>query len=164
MKKLILILIPILMLQSMAFGSSVNALKALIDDYHFALTVEWDQKDKAQLEAIQSQFGRELKSLQTQNIITPKDIKLAFKDSGMNEAELDALLLTNNSAELLALIDQKRQEMYDRGASWSPGAVFGVGLGILFVLEIVVLALKNSECPHEGNYPEGVRYDCVWVD
>lgn len=155
-----LLFIPLLLCQSMAFAGSTSALKALVDDYRYSLTVEWDQKNEAQLKAIQSKFHQGVKELQAQGL-SMADVKAVA--AGTQDAELVAVLGHENAAgELQSLIDSRSKEMYAQGAQWSPGAIFGWGLAILFVFEIVVLAMKDSECPNSVEYPEGVRYDCEW--
>lgn len=159
MKKLILFLVPLLLIQSMAFADTANGLKTLIDDYRYNVTVEWDQKDQAALREIQAEFHQEVKALN----VSLEDIRAAVKTE---DAEIANVLNQKNESamaeELQKLIDTRSHEMYAQGASWSPGAVFAAGLGVLLVLEIIVLAMKNSDCPGNNTAPEGVRYDCVW--
>lgn len=163
MKKLILFLVPLLLIQSVAFADTATGLKALIDDYRFNVTVDWDQKDEAALEQIQARFRQDLNALQSTQKITVADIKEAINT---HDVEINTVLNQTDEAalaeELQKLIDSRSEDMYARGTSWSPGAVFFSGLGILLVLEIIVLAMKDSDCPNTLAYPEGVRYDCEW--
>lgn len=159
MKKLILFLVPLLLVQSFAFADSGAGLKTLIDEYRYSVTVEWDQKDEAALKGIQTRFRDDVRALD----ISVADIRAAVTT---HDAEIANVLNQESEAamaeELQKLIDVRSQEMYAQGASWSPGAVFAAGLGVLLVLEIIVLAMKNSDCPGNNTAPEGVRYDCVW--
>lgn len=159
MKKLILFLVPLLLVQSIAFADSGAGLKTLIDDYRYSVTVEWDQKDEAALKTIQSRFHDDVRALN----VTLADVKSAVST---HDAEIANVLNQESeaamAAELQKLIDLRSEGMYAQGASWSPGAVFGAGLGVLLILEIIVLAMKNSDCPGNNTAPEGVRYDCEW--
>ena len=152
------------MFQSLAFAGSSTGLKALIDDYRFSLTVEWDQKDEAALAAIQANFQRDLKAQK----VTLSDLKAVLAETGTEDQEILSILnMKDESAmasELQKLIDVRGEHMYARGTSWSPMGVFWTGAGILLVIEIIVLAMKDSECPNTATYPEGVHYDCEWTN
>lgn len=162
MKTFILLLVPLLMFQSMAFADTATGLKALIDDYRYSLTVEWDQKDEAALQVIQANFQRDLKAQQ----VTLADLKAVLSETAVQDQEILSILNIKDQAvmagELQKLIDTRGEQMYSRGTSWSPMGVFWTGAGILLVIEIIVLAMKDSSCPNSVNYPEGVHYDCEW--
>ena len=161
MKKLILFLVPLLLVQSMAFADTATGLKTLIDEYRYNVTVEWDQKDEAALKQIQTRFHQDVKALG----VSVADIRAAVKTEDSEIAHvLNQKSEVAMAEELQELIDVRSHEMYAQGASWSPGAVFAAGLGVLLVLEIIVLAMKNSDCPGNNTAPEGVRYDCEWAN
>ncbi len=150
------------MFQSVALAGSATGLKALIDDYRYSLTVEWDQKDEAALSQIQANFQRDLKAQK----VTIADLKAVLAETAIQDQEILSILNIQDesvmASELQKLIDTRGELMYARGTSWSPMGVFWTGAGILLVIEIIVLAMKDSSCPNSVEYPEGVHYDCEW--
>lgn len=154
-----------MLFQSVASAAGTSPLKALVDEYRYSMTVEWDQKDEAALKAIQSKFHQDLKAMN----VTSSDLKELLSKSEAQDAELLSILNIQDeltmAGELQKLVDVRSETMYDRGTSWSPAGVFFSGLGILLVLEIIVLAINNSnDCENDlsHTYPEDVRYDCQW--
>lgn len=168
MKKLIFVLIPCLLIQSFAFAAGKPALRRVIDEYQFATTVEWDQHDEAALAAINASFDKELRTLIAEGNYTIADLREALKGvDHIDPAVLEILKGKDGKVvleNLRDLIETRSESMYARGSSWSPGAVFGIGLGILLVAEIAVLIMneKDDVCPNPGVFAEDVRYECQW--
>lgn len=74
MKKISLFLVSSLLLQSLAWATPKDSLRNVMDEYRYALTVEWDQKDQKALEAIKASFGSEVKKIVAEEKLSSEDI------------------------------------------------------------------------------------------
>ena len=81
MKKISLFLVASLLLQSLAWASPKDSLKNVLDEYRFALTVEWDQKDLRQLESIKESFQSGVKRIIQEEKLTTADLMDYLKEN-----------------------------------------------------------------------------------
>lgn len=164
MRKIIFALAACLLLQSFAWADSGRGLRQIIDEYRYATTVEWDQRDTAVFEEMNRKFQDDLRSL---GEVSAAELREALKGQGdIDPAVLE--ILKNEKGEVIQeklqdLIDTRAGQMYASGSSWSPLGVFWAGAGILLVMEIVALVMRDGTCNNPGEpFPEDVEYDCIW--
>lgn len=165
-------------LGSAPVGASTNAetLRAAMDDFNFAVNVEWDQKDQAFYDAQIVRFQEALNVLSAQGM-TQKEMlteaQALVKDS-RTAAELQKtlqLIEANNlsSTETKKLVMEMIAQSQSRGANWSGDFAYAVGplVALVLVIALVVGASGGSSCGGEGQ-PEcpvntcsyGYHYQC----
>lgn len=170
MKVLTLLLAFCFTMNTFASTGSMRQLGVLLDEYQYAVTVEWDQKDRAFLEAQSLNF---LKSVETlmQEGLTLSEIQQTIQEKGgdrMISGELLQKLQTIQGEvtpeKLAKLLTENSSSLYREGASWAPNgsSIFFTGLGILLVVEIVVLMVTqaNTTCTHVSTESDG---DEIWT-
>lgn len=116
-----------------------TGLKDALEQYHYNITVEWDQKDADQLNQYEEQLKSNINTLLEQGhspeALMNEAVSL-LKDEALKE---DVLSIINNKnvskEELISLLQQKANSMHAQGASWN--AVTKIILGV--VIGYVVL-------------------------
>lgn len=142
MKKSIFYVLVLVLVPQLCFASNARDLKTAMDEYHYFLTVEWDQKDKAVLEIKTTEFETELNELMDQG--------LSFRDMGNVPEELKTLKLDDRELVLEKLMNHSN---YSKGASWNgdilaPAIIMGI-TAIAIVAFIRYAVKKNrafDEC------------------
>jgi hypothetical protein len=119
------------------FAGSVVELEKSLNDYHYALTVEWDQKDAAFYEAKSAEFFAKMTKLIKEEGLTQAEV-LKLAESKMDKATVAALklkfsLLSQGSSaeELAQTIKESSKNLYARGASWNGEAILPVAVGLV---------------------------------
>jgi hypothetical protein len=172
MKYFSLFLVSCFLLQSFAWAGPKESLKATLDNYQYAVTVDWDQKDQAQLQNLKAQFSAELNQLIEEENLSLRDVT-EFIQENSNELQIDAqtlALLSDNNGQLnleraQEMLEHRSNKMYAQGSSWSPVKVLIYGLIAVAVFEIVTLILtqENKQCPNPiASHPLDVPYTCVY--
>ncbi|MBA2405136.1 MAG: hypothetical protein H0V66_10230 [Bdellovibrionales bacterium] len=171
MKKFSLFLVSCFLLQSFAWAGPKEKLKSILDEYRYAVTVEWDQKDKAQLENFKSKFSAELVKLIQAEKLSVKDVTDFVKENS-KEFKIDANaieLLKDQNGQLNLeraeqLLKDSSEQMYMQGSSWAPEQLLLYGLVTLAVFEIVVLIItaRDDKCPNPTYHPNDVPYTCIY--
>lgn len=130
-----------------ASSGSNQSLKAAFDELNFALTVDWDQKDKSFYQAQVKEFNEKIASLQANGLSNAellnfttsqvkdealaKDISTAFSIISINKLSKE---------EARKLMIKTVSKTYDKGASWSGRGVASSALLVL-VLALVGVAV-----------------------
>jgi hypothetical protein len=125
-------------LNVMASTGTVQELEKALDDYHYSLSVEWDQKDQKFYDAKTSEFFSQLEKMIKEDGLS-RDQMMTVVDKKVNsKAVIESLklkmnLLSKNSSseDLAKLIKESSQDMYARGASWNGDLVFPVVIGLV---------------------------------
>lgn len=129
-------------LNVMASTGSIQELEATMNDYQYALSVEWNQKDQAFYDAKTQEFFSKIDRLIKEEGLTQEEIIAFASTKSKNKALVDAIklkasLFKNASAEdLSALVAQASKEMYAKGASWNGEVIMPV-LGVLVVVAFI---------------------------
>lgn len=116
---LILCIVP-----QLSFASHPRALKDLVDDYTYSMTVEWDQSNQDFYQSKTEEFQKQL-SVLVENGLTEQEVKSVFPEVNQNvpEGELASFILNNHKS------------FYTKGASWNEMIIFyGLSATILVVL------------------------------
>ena len=162
MKIISLIVLFCLSLNVMAATGSVQALEKALDDYQYALTVEWDQKDAKVYEAQTNAFFTKLAELKAQGLTTT-EINSLLEKKMSNKQALEALKLklsvlsdVKSSEALAAVLKDSTKDLYSHGASWNGDMALIWGVGALFAALIVyeIWFQANHEC---------AQYEQQWV-
>lgn len=170
MKKISLFLVSSLLLQSLAWATPKDSLRNVMDEYRYALTVEWDQKDQKALEAIKASFGSEVKKIVAEEKLSSEDIKAFLQENSheLNLADAEIALLVDAQENLDAekaqdLLSEKAKGLYKQGSHWAPLediALYG-GIGLLvFELIVLIITTKDDPCPNPEYHPNDVPYSC----
>lgn len=161
MKKLFSLLL-VLCFSANVFAGSTAGLERAMDEYQFALTVEWDQKDQKVYQAKTDAFFAEMAKLIAQEGLSREEIVSVAEAKMKNKAQLEALKLklalagkAGSSQELGKVLQESVKDMYSSGASWNGDAVLPVlgGIAIAALLGYVIWFHATHEC---------VAYDERW--
>jgi hypothetical protein len=171
MKLLSVFLLSVVFLQSVAWAGPKDNLKTILDEYRYAVTVEWDQQDKAQLAIYQAQFSKELKGLVEEQNFSAKDLKAFIKENTRNlqidETAFAVLEDKNGNLNLervQQLLEDSSRQIYMQGSSWTAKELLIGGLIFLIVAEIVVLIItaRDDKCPNPEYHPNDIPYPCIY--
>ena len=160
-----------------ASASTVGAhsIKAAIDEFNFAVTVEWDQQDQAFYQAQMKKFLANLNTLCAQGattaeiidvaVSTIKNEKLALEMKSILELiEVEKLSVEEAQAMLL----EATKNSSSTGASWSSDAWVWIGpvLGIAVLLALLSGGSSNGSTTTDPGtnpgYTCGYNYSCYW--
>ncbi len=153
MKKLLSFLLVLCFSLNVMAGSTAGLERAM-DEYQFALTVEWDQKDQKIFQAKTDAFFAEMAKLMSEQGLTQAEVVAVAEKKMHNKVQLEALKLklalagkAVNSAELAKILQDSAKDMYSAGASWNGDAV--EVLGVIALVAIVGYAIwfsSTHEC------------------
>lgn len=109
-----------------ASTGSLQAFESVLDDYQYAMSVEWDQADAKFQETKTKEFFNQTQSLITAGALTQQDIITVVEKRIKDKAVLDALKLRltlagemNSTEELNKFLKESSNDFYSRGASWN---------------------------------------------
>jgi hypothetical protein len=171
MKMLSVFLISVVLLQSVAWAAPKDTLKTILDEYRYAVTVEWDQKDSAQLAIYQAQFSQALKRLVEEDKFSAADLKAFMKENSrellIDESVFASLEDKNGKLNLERaeqLLEENSKQIYMQGSSWTAQELLIGGIIFLLVAEIVVLIItaRDDKCPNPQYHPNDIPYPCIY--
>ncbi len=148
MKSLLKFFVVLMLVPQFAFAGQAENLKALLDEYHYRISVEWDQQDPQFLSEIQSVFAAKFQALEAEGL-SSKDVSFI---TGLNAVELALewrMHESHSSQDLQVWLEEKLQR--HQGASWTGGmwvapvAVIG-GFVLLMTILIVSANKKFDRC------------------
>jgi hypothetical protein len=154
MKKLLSLLL-VLCFSANVIAGSTSGLERALDEYQFALTVEWDQKDQKVYQAKTDAFFAEMAKLIAEQSLTREQIISVAEAKMKNKAQLEALKLklalagkADSAQELGKVLQDSVKDMYSSGASWNGEAVLPIlgGLAIAALLGYVIWFHATHEC------------------
>lgn len=155
-----------------AASGVLKEFESAMDEYQFAMTVEWDQKDLAfknmQLEALNAKMG----SLFAQGL-TSADVNVVidgrFKNSqAAAAAKMKVAMLGDKltPANVVDVLKNSSEDIYSQGASWSGNTQYFVWGGVAIAIIAIAVAYskwkdKNYVCTRTAiaDYCTD-RYDC----
>lgn len=156
LKKFVTVLMALAIMSTSAFANTNQGLKAAFDELNFALTVEWDQKDKAFYDAQMKKFTATLKAsgLSSSELIAfvkseVKDQKVA-KD--METAFTMIQIQKMSPSEAANYMTETMKRSYSKGASWNGDAVLYIGIGVLLVVVALAVAAGGASGGGGGGY------------
>lgn len=142
-------------LNVMASTGTVSALERAMDDYHYSLSVEWDQQDQNFYDVKTKEFFSKLETLIKSEGLTKEQImslvgKKANGQEVVNALQLKLSLLEHGSSaeDLASMVQDASKDFYAQGASWNGRVVFPVVIGLLVaaVIGYTIWFDANHEC------------------
>lgn len=163
MKNLIALLLSFFIFTAQASASTNGSLKLAFDELNFALTVEWDQKDKAFYQKEVSEFQAKINVLRAEGLTNQEllDFLMANIKDKAAAADLKQFYEVASAQKLTPIeIESMTRELvnrhYARGADWI-GTVLLIGAAaIVLVVGITALMLWDA-----SNNPANCHYDYV---
>lgn len=154
MKKLFSLFL-VLCFSANVFAGSTAGLERALDEYQYALTVEWDQKDQKVYQAKTDAFFAEMAKLISEQNLSKEEVAAVAEAKMKNKAQLEALKLklalagkASSSQQLAGVLQDSVKDMYSQGASWNGDAVLPVlgGLAIAALIGYVIWFHATHEC------------------
>lgn len=136
MKKSLLFILILVLVPQLCIASNARDLKTAMDEYHYFLTVEWNQKDLDVFESKTEEFENELNNLM--------DKGLSFRELGDIPEELKTL--KRNDREMV-INRMMNHPSYSKGASWN-GEIIApaiiMGITAIAVVAFIRYAVKKN--------------------
>lgn len=154
----------------MASTGTVQELERHLDDYHYALSVDWDQKDQKFYDAKTNEFFAKIQKLIKEDGLSKDQIMTLVNNKVPNKAVVDALKLKlsllakgSSAEELAVIVKESSKDFYVQGASWNGSVVFPVAIGLL-VAAVIGYSIwwdANHECvAYESQYVCNTYNNC----
>lgn len=170
-KVLSIVITLLLSFNLVAATPGAGRLSTLVDDFQFALTVEWDQKDKVAFETINEEFRQKLNLIVQEEGISKTELMKFLETKVRNKKLLDEMqlriqLMSQNptSSEIQSLFNDMKSSIYGQGASWVGEVAFVTGWVILAVIFIVYLVKTLKEdsmtCADKGGQEFTTQSNC----
>jgi hypothetical protein len=156
LRKFLTLFMVFAILTVQAQASTQSGLKAAFDELNYALSVEWDQKDKNFQTEQMKKFSAQLRELQAQGLTQTemiefaksqvKDKRLAKElETAFSMIKINQMSATEANKYMLDII----QKSYSAGASWS-GDVFII-LGATMLLVLLAVGIANGNVTVSGS-------------
>lgn len=150
MKFLSLVLTFCISFNVMASTGRIQELEKSLDEYQYAMTVEWDQKDKAFQEKETQKFIEKLSALG----LTEKEVmsfaELKFKNAKAIDTLRTRLSLMgemNSSKEMALALQEASKDLYGQGAAWNGDATeVLLWVGVAVIIGYAVWFSATHEC------------------
>ncbi len=169
-----LILAFCLSLNVMAAAGTVPALEDALDQYHYDLSVEWDQKDQKFFDLKTVEFFSKLSVLIKDQGLSQEEIMTVVKNKSSNPELVNALklklsLLSKGASmeELTQMVKDASKEIYSQGASWNGRSAGYLIVPLLFgaIVGYSIWWRANHECvAWEQQYVCNTYNNCVYGD
>lgn len=149
MKKLISFFMMVAILTSSAMASSHDGVKAAIDEFQYALTVEWDQKNQAFHDQKVNELVQDLSKLNLSSKELMSAVKAQINDKNIAKEfeEVVAISVAKNLSleETAKMLAPRINAIYGKGASWNgnAGAILG-GAVLITILAGFALVIGCS--------------------
>lgn len=146
-RQIVTLIIAFTLFSTSAMASTHEGLKAAFDEFNFAVTVEWDQKDPLFLEAQKFELTQQIASLESQGLTREELIgfvKSKIKDASVIktlDSVLEAVSLNKmTTEEAQDLMIKSLNKTHATGANWN-GAIVITPVALLVLILIVVLVV-----------------------
>lgn len=152
---------------------SNNSLKTAFDELNYALSVEWNQTDRAFYDAQMGKFTEQVKALQAQGLTNAELVEFAtsnIKDANLAKEVKNAMTLVQINKlpanEARKMVMETISKTYNRGASWSSDGILYGALIVLIIVAVIAAAGSGGGSSSGGSngggttcYDEYVCYD-----
>lgn len=130
-------------LNVMASTGTVQELEKALDNYHYSLSVEWDQKDQNFYDSKTKEFFASLEKMIKEDGLTKDQILSLVAKRSNNSKAVEALklkfsLLSSNSSaeELSSIIKESSKDIYSQGASWNGEVIWTTSIVLLIAAAV----------------------------
>lgn len=146
MKTLSILLVMFFSLQGQASSEGLKALSSAFDQYHYAMQVEWDQKDQSVFDHNNKVFSEEIKTLMASHVLSLDEIQQFLASKVTDQSELESIQLKAQSFESLDAFLKASSEFSMKGASWDGAnqTLISIGAGI-FLIGFVYWAALDAQ-------------------
>lgn len=158
-RKLVMLSMVFCLFIVQANAATHNSLKSAFDELNYALTVEWDQTDRAFYESQMNKFSATLETLQANGMTNAELVDFAVsqvKDEGAKKDLRTALSMVqiNNmsQAEAKRYVTDVMNKSYSRGASWGGEVIVGAIVLVIIIAVAAIVAGKARVNENEGCY------------
>lgn len=139
---------------------AASNLEDVFNEYQYALTVEWDQKDKSFMENETQKFYSNLKELNVSSEELMNFVETKIPDSQkLNDLKMQASV-ASSTEELVEILSHNQATLYRQGANWNGRTVLVgaaiVGVSALFIYS-VYFAVAYGGCMETT---DGMRKPC----
>ncbi len=159
-------------LNVMASTGTVQELERVLDDYHYGLAVEWDQKDQSFYDAKTTEFFSKLEKLIKEEGLSQAQLMTVIEKKSGNKKMVEALRLKMSmmgknvtTQELTQIVKDSSRDMYSQGASWNGEVVYTVAIGLLFaaIVGYSIWWENNHVCvAYENQYVCNTYNNCTY--
>ncbi|MBA2405895.1 MAG: hypothetical protein H0V66_14050 [Bdellovibrionales bacterium] len=146
-KRIITLVIALSIFSVSAMANTHDGLKAAFDEFNYSVTVEWDQKDPAFLEAKKLELTQTISALEAQGMTRLELItfvKSQIKDASIIknlDAVLEAVSLNQMSAQdAQNIMIQAMENSPATGANWH-GAIYLTPVGLLVLVLVIIIVV-----------------------
>ena len=153
MKTITKLFLCLIMTTQFTFATSNDGLKQAIDEFHFAMTVEWDQRDQTFFQEEQLKLQATIEK-SIGDGLTLAQLKAAFNDN--SQFNIDHIISEiserniHDSTEVQKYIQQRLQSNYVKGASWD-SEVVGETFAIVLACTILgIIVVRLATCGKNG--------------
>jgi hypothetical protein len=140
MKKLLSIVLALSFTVNVFAATATQELEKSLDNYQYAMTVEWDQKDQKFYDAKTQEFFAQMGSLIKEKGLKQEEIIALAEKKIANKQTVEAIKLKLNlignvktTSELASVLKDVSKDMYSKGAAWNGDAVLVSGVVVLIV-------------------------------
>lgn len=148
-----------------ASTGTLQELEKSLDEYQYALTVEWDQKDMQFQEAQSKILFAKISALMAQGLTSAEIVKLAEQKIS-NKETLAAMRVklamageVKSSEELAKLLSDTSKDFYKKGASWSGSIDATTALFVIAGVALLAYAVWFSATHECVAWDQ--RWDCT---
>jgi hypothetical protein len=141
MKKMIsIVLLLCLSVNVMAGTAGVQKLEKHLNEYQYAMTVEWDQKDQKFKDAKTKEFNASLEKVIREDGLSQLEVLSLLEKKLISHQALEAIRLklallgnTSSPEALTKALESSTKDMYTQGASWNGEVVIPLAIGVIVV-------------------------------
>lgn len=129
-----------------AATGTIKELETALNDYEYSMVVEWDQKDKAQAEAISKTFFDKMDQLFNEQNLSNDEIIKYLETRVKDPAKLQAMKLEINGItkradskrELAKILSENIKNTQMQGASWNGTTTYVLAIGGLLAIAALI--------------------------
>lgn len=148
-------LIAVVIFCSQVSYANSNGLKQIVDEFQFAVTVEWDQKDQAVYQAKVDEMHAKLAAAKIPQEEVINFLANESKDSNLKkEIQTIVTLITLNQisqSEAQKLANTLIEKQFSQGASWNGRTFLAITGGVLFAALITWTLISSHQCQRDPN-------------
>ncbi len=164
MKKIVSLLVAMCFsLSAFAATGSIQAFESALDQYNYAMNVQWDQRDMAFKEAKTKELVERMQGLMSNGSVTQEDVLAVVSRKVNNRQVVENLRFRMHTSggfatndELINFITESSDDFYAHGASWSGRTAAGFAIGALVALVFAMWFSATHGC-------EEYAQTCDWA-
>ena len=151
----------------LAASGAAQELERALDEYQYALTVEWDQKDASFMTARTEAFYANVASLMEKGLTSEEIMDVVAKKS-KGPKEFEALKLkvsslaqnSSSASDLARAVTANSKDLYTTGASWDGAVILSAGfvLGFAALIAYSIMKKDNRTCVATAEMEQ-----CGWI-